>query len=148
MFADEPGPGARRCSTDGINFPNHRTFQVCPVCGDPTFQLRQESAEPDYNWRERTRSLLGLDAPSEDDSVPEGVIQLKDMTVVELTEGLYSIDSRDVVRSDVRHRLNPCDVVRVGKQMFEIIGYSYTRREYVISPLGWTDEGLEQLLDV
>jgi hypothetical protein len=147
MFGNEPPPGARRCSTDGINFPNHPMFNKCPVCGENTWIHREEDSVPDYNWRERTRELLGLDTPIEgEDEVPEGVLQLTDMTVIELADGLYGIDSRDVVNNDVRHRLNPCDVVRIGRQLFEILGYSYARREYVISPLGWTDEGLEVFL--
>ena len=145
-FGTGPSPGARRCSTHGINFPNDRSFNQCPVCGEGTFLLRSEDAAPDYNWREQVLALLEGDKPAESDEIPEGVIQLANMTVVELADGLYAIDSRDVVNSDVRHRLNSCDVVRIGKQMFEIVGYSYTRRQYVISPLGWTDEGLETFL--
>jgi hypothetical protein len=142
MFPSKPGTGARRCSTHGINFPNYHQFDVCPVCDNPTFLV--SSGRPDSDWSDRATALLEEAVP--DSAEAEGIINLMKVKVV-LRDDHYFIDSRDVVRSDVRHRLNPDDVVRIGKQLFEIVGYLYARREYLIEPLGVTDEGLQELLD-
>jgi hypothetical protein len=144
MFPSKPGKGARRCSAHGINFPNYHQFDRCPVCNDLTFLLA--NSRPDEDWADQATALLeGGEIPRGDLEEPEGITNLAKVKVV-MRDEHYFIDSRDVVRSDVRHRLNPCDVVRIGKQLFEIIGYSYTRREYLIEPLGVTDEGLTELL--
>jgi hypothetical protein len=144
MFPSEPGKGARRCSTHAINFPNYHQFDHCPVCGNLTFLLSK--SQPDDDWAERATALQeeGLTVYV-DLEEPEGIITLTKVKVV-MRDDHYFIDSRDVVRSDVRHRLNPDDVVRIGHQLFEILGYSYTRREYLIEPLGVTDEGLAEFI--
>jgi hypothetical protein len=142
MYPYDEGQGARRCSMHGINYPNRSTYDRCLVCNCRTFWVPVGTVDED--WAGKVAMFHASTPDATDD--PEGVLQLSNVTVTSLEDGLYAIDSREVVRSDVRHRLNPYDVVRIGKQLFEILGYSYSRREYVITPLGWTDEGLDDLL--
>jgi hypothetical protein len=105
------------------------------------------TAPPDEDWAEKVTMFLEEASQAAIDELPETVIDLRDTEVI-FRCGHYFIDSRDVVRSDVRHKLTSenDDVVRVGHQLFEIIGYSYTRREYLVEPLGFTDNGLVDLL--
>jgi hypothetical protein len=139
----DPGDGARRCSIHNVNYPHNKQFERCLVCDMRTFWI--PTGHVDEDWPEKVTMFLEEQSAVAVDELPESVIDLKDTSVV-VREEHYFIDSRDVVRSDVRHRLTFPDVVRVGHQLFEIIGYSYTRREYLVELLGVTDEGLAELL--
>lgn len=139
----EHAEGARRCSTHSINYPNTKQFERCLVCDTRTFWV--PIAHVDEDWPEKVQMFTEEQSAAAVDELPENVIDLRDTRVV-IRDEHYFIDSRDVVRSDVRHKLHFPDVVRIGHQLFEIIGYSYLRREYLIEPLGFTDEGLAELL--
>ena len=145
MYPGSYGEGTRRCSTHGINYPNDKRFNCCPICDTATFWVPLGTVDED--WAEKVKMLIEEASTAAIDELPESVTDLKD-TTVHYREGHYFIDSRDVVRSDVRHRLSSenDDIVRVGHQLFEVIGYSYTRREYLVEPLGVTDEGLADLI--
>ena len=145
MYPGMSGDGARRCSTHGINYPNDKWFDLCLACETRTFWC--STCKVDEDWAEKVTMFVEEASAAAIDELPESVTDLKD-TTVHYREGHYFIDSRDVVRSDVRHRLSSenDDIVRIGHQLFEIIGYSYTRREYLIKPLGVTDEGLADFI--
>ena len=136
------GAGALRCSIHTINYPRWPEFQVCPICKEATTWF--PTLGPDEDWREKVVHLLEGAEP-EPGEVPEGVLQLTN-TPVAYRNGYYFIDSRDVVNSGVYHHMRADAVIRIGKQMFEVQGYSYTRREYLIEPIGLTDEAAADLL--
>jgi hypothetical protein len=140
---EDHGVGTRRCSIHNIHYPNDHQFERCLVCDLRTFWVPVGTVDED--WPEKVTMFLEEASKAAPDGLPETVIDLKNTEVI-VREEHYFIDSRDVVRSDVRHKLTFPDVVRIGHQLFEIIGYSYTRREYLIEPLGVTDEGLAEIL--
>ena len=67
---------------------------------------------------------------------------------VKLDKGYLWVSSHDVIRSGIRHRLKDGDLIRVGKQVFEILGYVYGTRRYLVQAFEMevTDEALTELL--
>lgn len=47
MFQQPQRPVSLRCSRDDINWPNHRDFKKCPLCGQATW--RNIDTEPDLS---------------------------------------------------------------------------------------------------
>lgn len=133
---------ALRCSLCGIGYPAQAyKFAKCPVHGEPTW--RDNSSEPDENWAARAEYLI--QSHELENQVKEIIPTIE--TKVVLRDGLYFIDSRDVVRAGIGHRLTDTDLIQVGAQVFEIRGYIYAERAYLVRPFSMelNDEDLAEL---
>jgi len=134
---------ARRCSTDGINFPTDYEFNKCPVCGEDTDWVG--NADPDEDHAEKVESLLRhleLSGLGMDD------VLKADVPVKSEGDSLW-LHSWDLINAGIWHRLQPDDLVQVGKQTFEVICYVDERREYCVRAFSMTlsDEDLQRLAD-
>jgi hypothetical protein len=119
------------------NFPTQYEYTRCPVCREPTDLIH--NAEVDENDEELDRRILWqreqwakADGP---DEVYDGVTQL-DSDVVPVrydaeTDGLW-LHAWDMYVGGVWHKLRDGDLVQIGKQVFEILGYVDDQREYYV----------------
>lgn len=133
-----------RCSLCGINYPDDYRFrgQKCKI-HDEQLWLNSKSG-PDANWAARAAYLV---RNAELDAEVAEIIPTIDARIVSQAGQLW-IHSWDVNRSGIRHRLRDTDLVRVGKQVFEILGYVEATRLYFVRAfeMGVTDEGISELL--
>lgn len=132
---------ARRCTTCGISYPDTYNFQKCPLHDEPTDRIQDSH---DEDWAARLHFLkVQLDLAEMDAEL----IHLVEGKVT-LADGVYWLSSHDVIRSGVRHRLEPDALVKVGQQVFEIQAYSYARRAYIVEPfsMALTDDEIAELL--
>lgn len=119
---------ARRCVLHG-SYPPDFAFHNCPVCGDKTDYI--ENAEPDENWK---GNVLRMREHLEQAVAPTPDIPVLEGARVKLINGEYFLSTWDVVNGGIRHRLRDTDLVQVGKQVFEILHYSYECRRYLVQP--------------
>lgn len=108
-------------------------FQECPVCGDRTDYISND--EPDEYWesniaRHRERLIQG------ETEIPE-IPVLEGVRVV-LEDDHYYLSSHEIIRAGMQHKLQHGELVKVGKQVFEIQDYSYKRRRYRVCPFSTT----------
>lgn len=132
---------ARRCVLHG-SFPTSMEYMNCPVCGEHTDYITND--EPDEHWESNiARQQEHLIRAGAD--IPE--IPTLEGAKVHLLDGQYFISTWDVVDGGVRHQLRDTDLVRVGKQVFEVLAYSYDERRYWVTPfsLELSDEDLCRL---
>jgi hypothetical protein len=131
----------RRCTLCGISFPDEWRFSKCPFHDEDTSRIR---AEHDPDWQTRlamlvtNRRLDEMDA----DLIPKIDGQVRHQA------GQLWIHSWDVVGSGVRNRLRDGDLVKVGRQVFEVLGYAEPTRLYLVRPFATevTDEDITELL--
>jgi hypothetical protein len=115
---------------------------MCPVCNTQTAYISDD--EPDENW---AANILRFKENQETDSSPVEEIPTLDGAKVTLDHDQYFIHTWDVVAGGIGHRLQDTDLVRVGKQVFEILSYSYEDRRYLVQPFSTelTEEDLSKL---
>jgi hypothetical protein len=117
------------------NFPTQYEYTRCPVCHEPTDLIH--NAEVYENDEELVRRIsfqreqwAKADGP---DEVYDGVTQLDSDAVpvrYDAKTDMFLLHAWDMYVSGVRHRLRDSDLVQVGKQVFEILGYHDDTREY------------------
>ena len=131
----------RRCVLHGT-FPAEYRFSDCPVCGERTSYA--DNIEPDENWAENIERHRKRIAEAEEEV--ELIPTLENVKVM-VEAGQFYIDSRDAIRAGFQDRLRPSELVRIGKQVFEVLHYSYEKRRYLVQvfSLTLTDEQLADL---
>ena len=132
---------ARRCVLHG-SFPIDFKFQACPVCGERTDYI--SNAEPDEHWesnivRHQERIVRG------ETEIPE--IPVLEGVKAFIENDQYYLSSHEIIQAGVQRRLQPGDLVQIGKQVFETQTYSYAKRRYYVRPFSTTlsDEDLSSL---
>lgn len=133
----------RACPDCGIQFPPEEQFKACPACGGDT----QYGAlgYPEQNWRARAEAIaqrLAKLAAERRFEVPH-----VDCTFTVDDEGLYWLDSREVIRSGNHLSLDtiPHGVITIGPpdpredhpddNLFEVVAYVDEKRSYWIRKL-------------
>jgi len=135
---------ARRCSIDGINYPTDGigSFYKCPICGETTSYIQ---ADPDEDWEFKVAVLS--------EHLEQAAAERPDIPVVDVPvryhEGVYLIHAWDLYHAGHRDPLRPFDLIQVGKQVFEAIGYSKEQRAYLVQPfsLELSNDDLGRLAD-
>lgn len=113
---------ANRCSTCGINYPLGLGY--CECCGEPNRPV--SNAQPHEDWEERVEEIERQQQLAE---VERPLIPILDVRVYMRGDHFF-ISSWDVVSAGVKYLLEPDTLIQVGKQVFEVGGYSRARREY------------------
>jgi hypothetical protein len=133
-----------RCSLHG-SFPASWAYSDCPVCGEKCARFNNTDFDEDLDdlgqriafLREQWRKADADDAPIEDIPV------LSDVRVRFDTEtDQYWLHAWDMYPA-VKHRLRDTDLVQIGKQVFEILGYVDDKREYYARPFSMTLSDLD-----
>lgn len=125
---------ARRCSLCGINYPTGQSFAQCPIHKDERTAWFQ-NAEPDEDWEKLVAIATEHLQPAEDDSLDE-LIPAVNTRVVTRPDGSFVVSSWDVHASLRRYKPIAYDegqLIRVGKQTFEIVQYLEEERQYVVN---------------
>jgi len=135
---------SRRCSLDGISYPDEWRYNKCLVCGDDTDRIGD--SKPDEDWADKVAALkehLESGEPLAKPIIP--IIETK----VRFDGGHYWVSSWDVF-AKLYERLAPTDLIQVGQQTFEILAYVHENREYTVRPFSLTlsDEDLAALTHV
>jgi hypothetical protein len=118
---------ARRCSDCGINFPIIG-FMRCRGCGHTTEAVR--NALPDPDWKELAEEVR---RQLEEASKPyTGIVDIE--ASVYTREGFHFVSSLDVCRSGYVSTLQPDTILRINELLYEVAGYSESRREYWLIP--------------
>jgi hypothetical protein len=138
------GGGSRRCSVDGISYPNEFKFQTCPVCGEATSFVSNDTPDEDWQWK----ATLLLEQ-QEQAATPAPEIPTVDaaQVPVKFDSGAYWIHYWDLYWAGLRVKLQPLDLVRVGEQVFEVLEYVESLRQFLVRPFSLTlsQEELAQL---
>lgn len=134
--------GSNRCTACGINYPNQWSFRQCPIHGTDTFFNPKE--DQDEDWDVQLARLKERTDPKPDSL--DDVIPLVTAEVSVTPEGKYFVSSWDVFAA-VKRRLEPTDLIQVGKQTFEVLRYIDPTRQYWVRPISitLTDEDLARL---
>jgi hypothetical protein len=117
-------------------------FEKCPVHGDKTDYFSNE--EPDENWAEASKRLNDWLTRVEQDGTDIPQVETK----VVFRDDQYYVHAWDVWPV-ARRRLNDSDLLRVGQQVFEVLGYVERDRQYLVRPFSMelSDEDLRRLAD-
>ena len=129
---------ARRCSLCGINYPNQYQFQKCPVHDEPTNYFSDLTVDENWQWAATALMAKAKEAAAEHEGIT--ILPLEPKPLI---GGLYSLDSRDVIRVGARlvvgmvfeipsepgQRDAPCDC------LWEVLGYHDGDRLWIVEPI-------------
>lgn len=134
---------AKRCSLHGINYPTDYTFNVCPICKEPTSYI--SNAEPQEDWADRVAAEQEREVVEA--AEPPGVPQVENVRV-RLRGGQYFVHYWDLYAAGLRDKLRPTDLIQVGAQTFEILEWIHEFREFMVRPFSTTltEEDLMRLV--
>jgi len=137
---------ASRCARHG-KFPAKYTFTKCPICGEHTDYLDDE--QPDEGWE--LRVLRALELREQEELEPLDIPELQ-VTVRSSVDkdgaGQLWLHAWDVYHAGCRRWLQPHELIRVGKQTFEILRHDRDGKRYIVRTFHTTvtDEDLQRLL--
>jgi hypothetical protein len=124
---------ARRCSVDGISFPDSTAYTTCPVCSQGTSYISNDS--PDEDWREKVAALLerlrqaaALQEPTPHLTRPVPFIEEHGRTFVRQT---------DLINAGLRKALDQSLWLFWDSdcRLWEAQGYDEPRRRWWIEPV-------------
>lgn len=118
-----------------INFPFSIVGPGCPVCGT---ELRKDlNLEHHEDWRDQMEARKAEQIESERERA--AFLQVK-AKIRETAKGHFTLDSRDVVRAGINHRL-PVDTIILVQDpdtlewsWWEVGSYVYSKRYYWVEP--------------
>lgn len=119
---------ARRCSLCGINYPALSSYQAvtrCPIHEED--MVYDTDLEPDDDWEQRAREIAEEYTLAEEDG---SLIPDIDGDSLFIQNGRTFVFSWDVVERGISHRLPDGALLRVGEDVYEVIGYIDAMRAY------------------
>jgi hypothetical protein len=144
----------RRCAQCDIVFPATTMMTgVCPVHKTPL--TYGAVFQPDVDWQDKLREVEAEMAREAVLATEEGELDALILTVdakVRLAAGTHRHHYR-ILAWDVfpvaQRRMEATELLRIGAQVFEILGYVHQTREYIIRPFSTklTEDDLRRLAD-
>ena len=129
---------ARRCSIDGISFPNDFRHEHCPVCSERTSYISND--EPDPDWREKVVNLLERRKQAE--ALTEDIPRLTRAVNILEENGRFFVAQSDLINAGLRKGIDQSLWVFIDQEdrLWEAQGWDEPRRRWWVEELAVRDE--------
>jgi hypothetical protein len=129
---------ARRCSVDGVSYPDNFRHETCPICGERTHYI--SNATPDEDWEWKVERALAAQAQAE--ALTEPIPRLtKPVKFIE-ENGQVFVAQSDLIRAGLRKGIDQSFWVFTDHEgrLWEAQGWDEPRRRWWVEELALREE--------